>query len=278
MSKNTLEKALGLVMMEAVGFDFEHEVFESQVAEMGISCEACHGPAEEHVAANRDPVRRYRLRGEDTTDPTIVQPARLDHERSTYVCGQCHGVWMAEDPERWLAEGHPYRPGDDLAETRFLVRPARDRNHPKLRELVSRYPDALASRFWSDGMVRVSGRDMSGMIESPCYQPGEMSCLTCHSMHGYEETADQLAPDMRTNAACTQCHGELAEAYGDRFRLNKFEDPTTALSQDDLERVAAAVVKRGMASLACFTRSSVSTTFIGLSMAVPQISPSPWAA
>lgn len=196
----------------AVGFDFEHEVFESQVAEMGISCEACHGPAEEHVAANRDPVRRYRLRSEDATDPTIVQPARLDHERSTYVCGQCHGVWMAEDPERWLAEGHPYRPGDDLAETRFLVRPARDRNHPKLRELVSRYPDALASRFWSDGMVRVSGRDMSGMIESPCYQPGELSCLTCHSMHGYEDTADQLAPGMRTNAACTQCHGELAGA------------------------------------------------------------------
>lgn len=32
---------------------------ESRVAEFGIACEACHGPAAAHVAANRDPFRRW---------------------------------------------------------------------------------------------------------------------------------------------------------------------------------------------------------------------------
>jgi hypothetical protein len=204
----------------AIGFDFASEEFtDTRVAEMGISCEACHGPAEEHVAQHRNPLARFRQRRAPETegDPTIVHPERLDHERATYVCGQCHGVWMADDDERWLREGHPFRPGDDLTDTRFVVRPAGDRGHPRLRELLSLYPRALDSRFWPDGMVRVSGREMSGMIESPCYQPGEMSCLSCHSMHDSDPN-DQLAAvalaghggDPRQgiagNGACVQCH------------------------------------------------------------------------
>jgi predicted CXXCH cytochrome family protein len=194
-----------------IGFDFEQEVFDSAVAEMGIACEACHGPAAEHVAANRNPLRRYWLRAGDREDSTIVQPARLAHDRATYVCGQCHGVWLAEDEERWLTEGHSFRPGDDLQATRFLVRPAARRDDPRLRELATRDPQALATRFWNDGMVRVSGREMSGMIESPCYEPGRMSCLSCHSLHD-SSPDDQLAAGMTTNQACTQCHGDLAPA------------------------------------------------------------------
>lgn len=196
------------------GFDFSTEEFESRVAEMGISCEACHGPAEEHVAFHRNPLNRYRERLDDGGDPTIVQPERLDHVRSSHLCGQCHGVWIAEDAQTWLKEGHPFRPGDDLTDSRFLVRPAASPDDPRLAELLERYPDALRSRFWSDGMVRVSGREMSGMIESPCFAPGEMSCLSCHSMHE-SDPDDQLAAGMRTNQACIQCH----EGFSDEAAL-----------------------------------------------------------
>ena len=45
--------------------------------ELGIACEACHGPAEEHVRFYRSPVRRYlqlfrTLQGQDAPDPTIT--------------------------------------------------------------------------------------------------------------------------------------------------------------------------------------------------------------
>ena len=42
--------------------------------------------------------------------------------------------------------------------------------------------------------------------------------------------------------------------------------------------IGPGVVKRGRRRPASFTRSKVSTTVIGLSIAVPQTSPSPWAA
>jgi hypothetical protein len=191
-----------------VGFALEQEVFRSAVAEMGIACEACHGPAREHVAANRDPLRRYRLHFADAGDPTIVQPERLPHQAASQVCGQCHGIGIPDELD-WLRHGHRFRPGQDLEASRFLVRPASDHGSPRLRELVERDPLALPSRFWPDGMVRVSGREYNAMIESGCYQRGELSCLSCHSMHE-SQPDDQLAAGKETDAACSSCHPDHA--------------------------------------------------------------------
>lgn len=187
-----------------VGFDFARERFDSQVAEMGIACEACHGPARAHVEANRSLWRRYRLHFTGAADPTIVQPARLDHRASSQVCGQCHGI-SVPDAADWLANGHRYRAGDDLEATRFVVRPAVDQGSPRMRALLERDPTALETRFWGDGMVRVSGREYNAMIESGCYTRGDLSCLSCHSMH-QSEPDDQLARGMEGRQACLQCH------------------------------------------------------------------------
>jgi hypothetical protein len=66
-------------------------------------------------------------------------------------------------------------------------------------------------------MIRVTGREFNGLIESPCFQRGQMSCFSCHTMHkaandkrpDAEWTDDQLKPLMRTNQACLQCHDEF---------------------------------------------------------------------
>jgi predicted CXXCH cytochrome family protein len=65
------------------------------------------------------------------------------------------------------------------------------------------------SRYWSDGVVRVSGREYNGLIGSPCYQRGTLTCLSCHSMHDSDPDR-QLAHDRDGNGACTQCHTTLA--------------------------------------------------------------------
>jgi hypothetical protein len=95
---------------------------DTRVAELGIACEACHGPAGEHVRQNGSPLRRYAQYLGGEADSAIVQPARLGSRLSSQVCGQCHAVWEHFDQaaERQAnARGVLYRPGDDLADTRF---------------------------------------------------------------------------------------------------------------------------------------------------------------
>jgi hypothetical protein len=199
---------------------------DSTVAEFGVACEACHGPADRHVAVNRNPLRRYWAHLTGLRDPTMVQPATLEPRAASQVCGQCHGVftYANDQEERALnAAGHPYRPGQDLLATRFLVHPSKDSDSPRLREFAAKNQDFMAGSFWPDGMVRVSGREYNGLIDSPCYERATetartLTCFSCHSMHiGADDrrgastwaAAHQVSPGMETNAACLSCHKQF---------------------------------------------------------------------
>lgn len=195
--------------------------YDTRMAEFGIACESCHGPACAHVDANRSPLRRYGLHFSGDADPTIVNPARLGPQRSAQVCGQCHAVSLlrSEHAETWRDEGLPYRPGDDLHATRIIATP--DSDEPQLRRLIARQPGLIASKFWSDGVIRVTGREFNGLQVSPCYTHGDpertMTCASCHTMHqqsgddrpAEQWAADQLGVGMDGNRACTQCHTKL---------------------------------------------------------------------
>jgi hypothetical protein len=165
---------------------------DTRATELGIACEACHGPGEAHAGANRSPVRRYVLHFRRAGDATIVQPARLDPQRASQVCGQCHSFWEFADAssERQAnSHGLPYRPGDDLAATRFIVQPNHNLNSPTMQALLAQDAGFVRDTFWPDGMVRATGREYNGLLESPCYRaaPADgsrtMTCFSCHTMH-----------------------------------------------------------------------------------------------
>jgi hypothetical protein len=190
---------------------------DTQTAELGISCEACHGPGQEHVRVNRDPSRRYAQHWADDGDPSIVQPERVDARRASEICGQCHAISRfpnRDDFTQWAHNGYAFRPGDVLGETRAIVRGTMHRNSPQMQSHLAKIPNFLEDSFWPDGVVRIAGREYNGLLETPCYQRGEMSCLSCHSMHQQaddprpvsEWADDQLKPGMRGNLACIQCH------------------------------------------------------------------------
>ena len=178
---------------------------DTRVGELGIACEACHGPGEEHVRVNSDPTRRYGYHLAAERDPTIVNPARESSRSSSQICGQCHGIFYIIDADRFRERGFRYRPGDDLEQIKPTIRPREPEWRGTVAHLMEDDPTFLLNQFWSDGAVRVSGREYSGMIESGCYQRGELSCLSCHSMHS-SEPVDQLAAGMEADEACLQCH------------------------------------------------------------------------
>lgn len=198
---------------------------DTRAAEFGVSCEACHGPGAEHVRANRSPLRRYALHLGGAPDPTVVQPSRLTPRFSSQVCGQCHAFWEFADPQREReanAHGLPYRPGDELAATRFIVQPTQNLDSPATRAFLAEDAGFIRDLFWPDGMVRATGREYNGLLDSPCYKNATdarrtLACFSCHTMHQTKDDGraagdwadDQLAPRAAGNGACVQCHAVL---------------------------------------------------------------------
>lgn len=195
----------------------ESEMY-SQVSEFGISCEACHGPAENHVAVNQDMLTRYRRRLAGEKDDSVVHPTRLASKVDSQVCGQCHSVNRAGRRSVWdeyLRNGFAYRPGGEVEPERMFPRLAYTNI---IAAILKNDPSYVVDNFWPDGMVRVAGREYNGLIESPCYQHGDdskrLSCFSCHEMHPDENeprsldewATDQLKIDAGGDQACLQCH------------------------------------------------------------------------
>jgi predicted CXXCH cytochrome family protein len=189
---------------------FRDGAFETRTVELGIACEACHGPARAHVEKNHSPLRRYLAYLGDGPDDSIVQPARLDRDRSAEACGQCHSFGAILDLEGWQRRGLGYRPGEPLATKKALLRYEDPPRSPELLAHLVHEPNALDGRYWPDGTIRVAGRELNGLVESACFERGDLTCVSCHSMHAYREPADQLV-ETPMDAVCLDCHG--ANAY-----------------------------------------------------------------
>ncbi len=196
--------------------------FETRAAELGIACEACHGPAEDHVRFYRSPVRRYleyfrELRAPDHADPTITNPAKLPPERSLETCGQCHSFGRWRDQDAFRTAGIPFRPGEELHAERAVFRYTDDPGDPLLLEALETEPLVLEGSFWRDGTIRVAGREYNGLLESPGHA-GEISCVSCHSMHSYASPDTQIDPAREGDRSCTGCHADYAEEVSGHTR------------------------------------------------------------
>jgi formate-dependent nitrite reductase cytochrome c552 subunit len=196
--------------------------WDSQVAEFGIACEACHGEGREHIARNRDPFRRFKIHLTSKSDPTMTNPSKLKGPESALACGQCHSVWAFNnmmDKIDFNRQGARFHPGTNDLVQRFVVQP-NVADHTEQKDFIRKTePDFFQNRFWGDGMIRVTGREYNGTQASPCFRGGQFSCISCHEMHLDSPNESslqqwthqaQLKPNMQGDAACLQCHQAMA--------------------------------------------------------------------
>lgn len=178
--------------------------FDSEVAELGVACEACHGPGGRHVRANQDPVRRYLMHAGVAEDPDIASPKKMSSLMASQVCGRCHGQRMSRDIAAVHRDGDRYVPGESLD----------DYSQPLFRETtLDGEEGAFAERFWSDGTPRLTAYEFQGYLQSACRAADDFSCGSCHSMHRGDPSG-QIRPDkldanssaLFDNGLCTQCH------------------------------------------------------------------------
>lgn len=179
--------------------------FATEVTELGIACGACHGQGAKHVEAASSPLRRTLWRTASAGETHIVQPEKIDTDRSMMICGHCHGQRVPVAVERIqqiLSHGDPYNAGEDLSQ----------HYRPVTRETkIGDY--SFANRFWNNGSPRLTAYEYQGILRSACLtkgQPGaRINCLSCHSMHEGDPRG-QIKPENLTNKPCLACHQQFA--------------------------------------------------------------------
>ncbi|MCA9705356.1 MAG: hypothetical protein KDK70_05885 [Myxococcales bacterium] len=175
--------------------------WDTEVAELGIGCEACHGPASAHVERHAWPLRRVLAAWVPGGDGTVAHPERLTAGLHADVCGRCHGNRIAADLQAVLREGDGFVPGHPLADvSRPILRDATLAGPPDQPERP------FMARFWPDGTPRLSAYEYQALLASPCHQDGQgLGCGDCHTMHG-PEPAMQLWPGHDMATTCGRCH------------------------------------------------------------------------
>jgi predicted CXXCH cytochrome family protein len=179
---------------------------DSHVADLGIACEACHGPGRAHAERNRSPLQRYRAYLASNPAPDIADPLRLGQAERNAICGQCHSQRLPDPKDKlwtFLKTGPTFRPGALLSGHVSPI--TRDTEVPDARQ-----PDAFRDRFWADGTARLTSYEYLGVTQSPCLADSRFTCSSCHTMHG-GDVAGQITPELRGDRACTQCHEQIAK-------------------------------------------------------------------
>ena len=164
--------------------------------ELGISCEACHGPGELHVQEMQ--AHPGRVLQSNEVDTSIVNPAKLSPRLADDLCENCHQAGDAVV----LNHGKDYvdyRPGTPLSDTENIVkRPLTGKERAEANRLETLPPvrGSLEEPLWWKN---------STMELSMCYQAshGKLRCGTCHSIHHTPKPEDKTAA-YRT--ACISCH------------------------------------------------------------------------
>ena len=181
----------------ATGVDLEKNTF----AEVGVSCEACHGKGSWHAALPKTAVFEKRQ--------TIINPAKLTMGVAVQICGSCHNRGKATMQK---GSGWPvgYEPGQALQTYYKSVSYAGGNVKYTYANEFSKghhqqYIDWKQSKHAKEGVTCTSCHYVHQVgvppTRSQTYSAGSKQCFECHV-----QTNRNLAHSIHSFANCVGCH------------------------------------------------------------------------
>ena len=175
----------------ATGFEANYDAqtrsFDSTQVEIGVGCEACHGPGSAHL----DWAERFETTQEA---PPAAYGFTVDMSQPAQAIEQCASCHSRREP---FLDGNPV-PGTPYHDTYNLS---------LLRE----------GSYEADGQILDEVYVYGSFLQSKMYEEG-VSCSNCHLPHEAELIAEG-------NAVCTQCHSPAGNPDFPSLPLQVFDGP-----------------------------------------------------
>ncbi len=165
--------------------------YVSTQSEIGVGCEACHGPGEAHVSwaeQGTDPETRWS----GLTDTGFTVDMAAGGETYIQQCASCH------------ARREPFADGNPLPGTPF---------HDAYRLTTLR-----EGSYHADGQILDEVYVYGSFLQSRMYANG-VTCANCHEPHRAGLRASG-------NGVCTQCHSPAGNPEFPTLTLKDYDDPS----------------------------------------------------
>lgn len=216
--------------------------YTTQWDAINVSCEACHGPASEHIklaekkkqwndnkglSINFSAIKKRQwLINKETGKPMLSQnhqTSALNNVVEVEICAKCHSRRAQLDDN--------FVPGDNFRDHYLPALLTDDLYYHdgKIKDEVYVYGSFLQSKMYQAGVIC---SDCHNMHSLELKTPGDTVCQQCHISPDYASSKHHFHKEQSTGSSCIACHMPVKTYMGvDQRNDHSFRIPRPDLAQ-----------------------------------------------